>query len=53
MSWSECYARTLFIEYSSAFNTINPAKLHYKLLTNINFTITICDWITDFLVYCK
>ena len=43
------YARILFIDYSSAFNTIIPGKLHQKLLTSLNFPPTLCDWILDFL----
>ena len=44
------YATALFIDYNSAFNTIIPAKLHNKLLTDLKFPITICDWILDFLL---
>jgi hypothetical protein len=44
------YARVLFIDYSSAFNTIIPAKLHSKLLNDLNFPATLSDWILDFLI---
>ena len=47
---SSSYARILFIDFSSAFNTIIPAKLHYKLLTNLKFPPALCDWILDFLI---
>ncbi len=40
------YARLLFIDYSSAFNTIVPIKLTSKL-TGLNTSL--CDWIQDFL----
>ena len=39
------YAGTHFIVYNSTSDAINPAKLHYKLLTDLNFPVTICDWI--------
>ena len=45
------YVRTLIIiDYSSPFNTTITAKLHYKLLTDLKFPVTICDWILDFLL---
>ena len=44
------YARVLFIDYSSAFNTIIPSKLHKKLLDNLKFPATLCDWILNFLI---
>ena len=44
------YARVLFIDYSSAFNTIIPAKLHFKLINNLHFPAALCDWILDFLL---
>ena len=44
------YARILFIDFSSAFNTIIPAKLHFKLLHHLKFPVAICDWILDFLL---
>ncbi len=40
--------RLLFIDYSSAFNTIVPIKLASKLkYLGLNFSL--CDWIQDFL----
>jgi hypothetical protein len=44
------YARILFIDYSSAFNTIIPSKLHSKLLHHLAFPSTLCDWILNFLI---
>jgi hypothetical protein len=44
------YVRILFIDYSLAFNTIVPAKLHSKLLDHLHFPGTLADWILDFLV---
>ena len=44
------YTRILFIDYSSAFNTIIPQKLYNKLVYDLNFPITICNWILDFLL---
>ena len=42
--------RTLFIDYSSDFSTIIPAMLHYELLTDLKFPVTIRGWILDFLL---
>ncbi len=42
------YARLLFIDYSSAFNTIVPIKLTSKL-TGLGLNSSLCDWIQDFL----
>ncbi len=42
------YARLLFIDYSSAFNTIVPIKLASKL-TDLGLNSSLCDWIQDFL----
>ncbi len=42
------YVRLLFIDYSSAFNTIVPTKLAYKL-TDLGLNTSLCDWIQDFL----
>ena len=47
---ADTYARVLFIDYSSAFNTIIPDKLYNKLLS-MGITQSICDWILDFLLY--
>ncbi len=42
------YVRLLFIDYSSAFNTIVPIKLALKL-TDFGLSSSLCDWIQDFL----
>ena len=42
------YAKVLFIDYSSAFNTIVPSKLFYKL-QNMGVQNSLCHWILDFL----
>ncbi len=42
------YVRLLFIDYSSAFNTIVPTKLAVKL-SDLGITSSLCDWIQDFL----
>ncbi len=42
------YVRLLFIDYSSAFNTIVPIKLAVKL-TVLGLNSSLCDWIQDFL----
>ena len=39
-----------FIDYSSAFNTIVPAKLIIKLALGLNPTL--CNWVLDFLTGC-
>ena len=39
----------LFVDYSSAFNTIIPAKLFDKLL-GMNIDVSICEWVLDFLL---
>ena len=44
------YARVLFIDYSSAFNTIVPSKLYTKLLNELNFPLCICNWLLNFLL---
>ena len=38
----------LFIDYSSAFNTIVPSKLITKL-RNLGLNTSLCNWILDFL----
>lgn len=45
------YSRILFIDYSSAFNTIVPLKLYNKLLGMMLFPTSICNWIFDFLTH--
>ena len=42
------YVRMLFIDYSSAFNTIVPSKLINKLRT-LGLNTSLCNWILDFL----
>ncbi len=42
------YVRLLFIDYSSAFNTIVPNKLADKL-SDLGLNTSLCDWIQDFL----
>ncbi len=42
------YVRLLFIDYSSAFNTIVPIMLAVKL-TDLSLNSFLCDWIQDFL----
>ena len=41
----------LFIDYSSAFNTIVPTKLITKLRT-LGLNTSLCNWILDFLMGC-
>ena len=47
---SMSYARILFIDYSSAFNTIVPCKLHFKLINDLELPVSISNWILDFLL---
>ncbi len=42
------FVRLLFINYSSAFNTIVPIKLAVKL-SDLGLNTSLCDWIQDFL----
>ncbi|KAI9999457.1 hypothetical protein NQD34_018188 [Periophthalmus magnuspinnatus] len=42
------YATILFVDFSSAFNTILPALLQDKLV-QLNVPDSTCRWITDFL----
>ncbi len=42
------YVRMLFIDYSSAFNTIVLTKLAVKL-SDLGLNTSLCDWIQDFL----
>ncbi len=44
----ESYVRMLFIDYSSAFNTIIPDILFSKL-TDLGFPLLTCTWIRNFL----
>lgn len=43
------YIGMLFIDFSSAFNTIIPQQLITKL-SLLGLTTFICDWILDFLI---
>ena len=45
---SNTYARMLFIDFSSAFNTIDPLIL-FSRLQAMNIDIALCHWILDFL----
>ncbi|KAI4873926.1 hypothetical protein NFI96_030144 [Prochilodus magdalenae] len=42
------YVRMLFIDFSSAFNTVIPSKLIYKL-SQLGISTSLCNWILDFL----
>lgn len=42
------YARILFLDFSSAFNTIVP-RLFSSKLSQLNMSPVICQWITSFL----
>jgi hypothetical protein len=42
------YVRLLFIDFSSAFNTILPNKLFIKMF-NLGLPLNICKWVQDFL----
>ncbi|XDV44731.1 hypothetical protein PO909_012971, partial [Leuciscus waleckii] len=44
----DTYVRMLFVDYSSAFNTIRPSILISKLL-DLGLCTSICRWIQDFL----
>ena len=45
----QLYVRILFIDYSSAFNTIVPTKLITKLRT-MGLNTSLCNWILYFLM---
>ena len=45
------YVRMLFINYSSAFNTIVPTKLIIKLRT-LGLNTSLCNWILDLVTGC-
>ncbi|KAF7646087.1 hypothetical protein LDENG_00193810, partial [Lucifuga dentata] len=45
------YVRTLFVDFSSAFNTIIPSRLVTKLL-DLGLPHSTCRWIKDFLTDC-
>ncbi|KAK3560344.1 hypothetical protein QTP86_006429 [Hemibagrus guttatus] len=44
----DTYVRMLFIDFSTAFNTIIPQHLIEKL-TQLNLNTSLCNWILDFL----
>ncbi|KAI4902278.1 hypothetical protein NFI96_010460 [Prochilodus magdalenae] len=44
----DSYVRILFIDYSSAFNTVIPHRLTYKL-SSLGLHPTLCDWLLSFL----
>ncbi|KAI4876407.1 hypothetical protein NFI96_004026 [Prochilodus magdalenae] len=44
----DSYVRILFIDYSSAFNTVVPHRLTYKL-SSLGLHPTLCDWLLSFL----
>ena len=46
------YVRILFVDYSSAFNTIVPSKL-YRKLCDLNLPNKLCVWLLDFLLQRK
>ena len=46
---SGSYARVLFVDFSSAFNTIVPSKLYLKLI-QLKVPISVCKWIHSFLI---
>ncbi len=43
------YVKMLFVDYSSAFNTIVPATLVAKQLQTLGLNRSLCSWILDFL----
>ncbi|KAK2901605.1 hypothetical protein Q8A73_011351 [Channa argus] len=45
---SGTYVRILFVDFSSAFNTIIPSLLQLKL-TQLSVPSSVCQWITSFL----
>ncbi len=48
LEYKNTYVRMLFVDYSSAFNTIVPATLVAKLQT-LGLNRSLCSWILDFL----
>lgn len=45
---SKTHARLLFVDFSSAFNTIQPHILIDKLVNNFNLDFNVVGWILDF-----
>lgn len=48
MEAKDTYVRMLFIDYSSAFNTVIPSRFTGKLLT-LGQSPSFCDWVQNFL----
>ena len=46
---NKTHARILFVDFSSAFNTIQPHLLAEKLLSRFNLDFKLVGWIIDFL----
>ena len=46
---SKTHARVLFVDFSSAFNTIQPHILTSKLLSHFNIHPKVVGWVLDFL----
>ena len=44
----DTYVQMLFVDYSSAFNTVIPSRLTEKLST-LGLTSSLCFWVLDFL----
>lgn len=45
----DSYVRMLFIDFSSAFNTIIPQQLIHKL-DHLGLNTSLCNWLLDFLI---
>ncbi len=45
---TDTYVRLLFIDFSSAFNTIIPQQLIHKLV-QLGLNMSLCNWLLDFL----
>ncbi len=48
LDWPGTYVRILFVDFSSAFNTIIPDTLQNKL-TQLSVPTSVCQWIANFL----
>ena len=44
----DSYVRLLFVDFTSAFNTIRPQTLTQKLIS-LGLSSTLCNWVLDFL----
>ena len=49
LEYSDTYARILFVDYSSGFNTVVPEKLFHKLRT-LSVDASLCYWILGVLL---